>query len=128
MALIQDLPAEILRLIIRSFDQSIIKSEFLAKLHPALFVVIHVCRLWSGLALELITDYYPWYKGRWSTKFHRAAMLQDMFWELQNDLKGEGIGYFHGLKFIAHRDGEKQRLSMTQKSARAQCVDEPYHS
>ena len=93
MALIQDLPTEILRLIIRSFDHSIIKSEFLAKLHPALFVIIKVCRLWSGLALELITDYYPWYKGRWSTEFYRAAMLQDMFWELRHDLKGEGVGY-----------------------------------
>jgi hypothetical protein len=112
MTLIQDLPTEILRLIIRSFDRSITKSEFLAKLHPALFVVIRVCKLWSSLALELLTDYYPWYKSEWTTEFSRAMMLRQMFWELQHDLEGEGVGYFHEQKSIARREQERQRQSM----------------
>jgi hypothetical protein len=55
-----------------------IKSEFLAKLDPTLFTALRVCKLWSCLALELITDYYPWYKDKWSTELSRAKMLQDI--------------------------------------------------
>lgn len=71
------------------------KLEFLAKLHPALFATLKVCKVWSILALELITDNYPWYQGEWAMELRRAMMLQDMFWELQNNLYSDMSGYYY---------------------------------
>ncbi len=98
MTTIQDLPVEILRLIFRSFELSTRTCclDFMAKLHPSLFVAMHVCKLWNDLALEYITDnyMYPWEQSTWPTNpLSRMKMLQRKFWDLQWEL---AAGYCEG--------------------------------
>jgi len=108
MAYIQDLPVEILQMIFRKFDRSVIKLEFLAKLDPSIFAIRWVCKLWNCLTLEWIMSYYPWCQGERAMETTRVKMLEDQFWELQRELYRDNCGYFRERDSILRR--ERRRL------------------
>lgn len=85
MAKLNDLPPEVLSYIIKQFDRSDFRLEFIAKLDSTIFSAMRVNKYWSKVAMEFLLQDMIKDDEEWSSFVRRAKEREDYYWEMMAD-------------------------------------------